>query len=87
MPQHGTTMSCVPPHIYAPRFKEFMSSILIEDPKRFNNATSFKTNDRTNLNDDDSVMKMTPPNLPTQKNTMKKVGNQLLLPVSDQVDE
>jgi hypothetical protein len=36
MPQHGNTMSCVPPGLYAPRFKDFMSSILNEDPRRFN---------------------------------------------------
>ena len=66
MPQHGTTMSCVPPHIYAPRFKDFMNSILVEDPRRFSKVSSFQTNDRTNLNNDESVMKMTPPNLTQQ---------------------
>ena len=34
-PMHGTDMSCVPPELYAPRFKDFMSSILVEDPQRF----------------------------------------------------
>jgi hypothetical protein len=40
VPQHGTTMSCVPPALYSPRFKDFMASILIEDPRRFNNISS-----------------------------------------------
>lgn len=77
MPQHGTTMSCVPPHIYAPRFKDFMNSILVEDPRRFSKVSSFQTNDRTNLNNDESVMKMTPPNLTQQKRVagMEKVEN------------
>jgi len=40
-------MSCVPPSIYAPRFVNFMSFIMIQDPSLTKKLTQTKTEDST----------------------------------------
>jgi len=79
-PQHGTTMSCVPPSLYAPRFKDFMSSILVEDPKRFiarNPSLGDSLSEMTSHNQNDIAHSREKQSLVEKQSLLLPMGDQL----------
>lgn len=79
VPQHGNTMSCVPPALYAPRFKEFMISILTEDPKRFNPSPNASPLSIQTQNPKQDVSEG------INHNTLYESQQKLLMPIGDKI--